>query len=72
MQLNQRGKCRQTFRGHADSVNAIGFQPYTNTLYTCSGDKTVSLWDSRTGICFQTLYGHMNAINSISYSPNVY
>ncbi len=41
-----------------DSVNAVSFQPYTHNLVTGSGDKTVSLWDIRTGLCTQTFYGH--------------
>ena len=28
-----------------------------------AGDKTVSLWDARTGLCVQTFYGHANAVN---------
>lgn len=41
-------RCRHTLRGHADSVNSIVFLPYSNTLLTCSADKTLSLWDART------------------------
>lgn len=41
-------RCRNTLRGHADSVNSIVFLPYSNTLLTCSADKTLSLWDART------------------------
>ena len=37
-----------TLRGHADSVNAVYFLPYTNTLVTASADKTLPLWDTRT------------------------
>ncbi|KAI8813751.1 WD40-repeat-containing domain protein [Cladochytrium replicatum] len=44
-----RGKCRQTFRGHAFSVYSVEFQPFSNVVVTCSGDKTISLWDTRTG-----------------------
>ena len=36
-----------TLRGHADSVNAVRFLPYSNTLSTCSSDKTISIWDAR-------------------------
>merc|ERR1711934_1170090 len=32
------------------------------------GDKTVSLWDARTGLCMQTFYGHMNACNSVAFN----
>ncbi|KAJ3195929.1 Talin-1 [Irineochytrium annulatum] len=62
------GKCRQTFRNHADSVNHVGFIPFTNTVFTGSGDKTLSLWDARTGLCTQTLFGHRNAINNVAVS----
>ena len=51
-----------TLRGHADSINHLFFQPYTNQLWTCSGDKTISHWDLRSGLCVQTFYGHMNAV----------
>lgn len=37
-----------TLRGHADSVNEVAFLPFLNTLVTCSADKSVSLWDTRT------------------------
>lgn len=36
-----------------DSVNAVAWQPFTNNLCTGSGDKTVSLWDARSGLCMQ-------------------
>merc|ERR1719410_1440159 len=61
-------KCRQTFRGHLDSVNYVAFQPYSNNLVTASGDKTVSLWDLRSGLCVQTFYGHANACNQASFN----
>ena len=38
----QRAKCRGTLRGHVDSINAIIFQPFSNNICTCAGDKTVS------------------------------
>ena len=62
------GRCRQTFRGHVDSVNSVCWQPFTNNVCTGSGDKTVSLWDARTGLCAQTFYGHLNAVAGIAVS----
>ena len=50
-------KCVVTLRGHADSVNAVVFLPYSNTLATCSADKTLSLWDARTVSLFS--YKHL-------------
>jgi WD40 repeat protein len=68
---NVSGKCKHTFRGHADSVNYVGFMPFTNTIYTCSGDKTISLWDCRTSLCAQTFFGHSNAVNHAAFPSKV-
>ena len=64
-------KCKQTLRGHVDSVNQVTFQPFSNIACSASGDKTVSLWDIRTGLCLQTFYGHMNACNFVSFNKRV-
>merc|ERR1712178_610308 len=61
-------RCRQTFRGHVDSVNYVTFQPHSNNVLTASGDKTVSMGDLRTGLCVQTFYGHANACNQATFS----
>merc|ERR1712039_1094326 len=61
-------RCRQTFRGHVDSVNYVTFQPYSNVVLTASGDKTVSMWDLRSGLCVQTFYGHANACNQAVFN----
>merc|ERR550514_2441915 len=61
-------RVRQTFRGHVDSVNYVTFQPFSNNILTASGDKTVSLWDLRSGLCVQTFYGHANAVNSAIFN----
>ena len=49
------------------SVNSVCWQPFTNNLCTGSSDKTVSLWDARTGLCAQTFYGHLNSCNSVVF-----
>ena len=62
-------KCRQTYRGHVDSVNYCLFQPYSNNVVTASGDKTISFWDIKSGLCIQTFYGHTNSVNHITFNP---
>ncbi|XP_004626767.1 sperm-associated antigen 16 protein [Octodon degus] len=62
-------RCRSTLYGHTDSVNSIKFFPFSNTLLTGSADRTLSLWDARTGRCEQSLYGHMHSINDAIFSP---
>ena len=49
-----RGLCVSTLRGHSDSVNAVHFLPFSNSLLSASADKTLSLWDIRT-VCTQPL-----------------
>ena len=39
-------------------------------LATGSSDKTVSLWDMRSGLCAQTLYGHLNSVNHLCFSTD--
>ena len=43
----------------------VCWQPFTNNVCTGSGDKTVSLWDARSGLCVQTFYGHLNACSHV-------
>lgn len=55
-------------RGHVDSVNEVRWQPFTSSLCTASSDKTVSIWDARSGLCTQTFYGHHNSCNSVTFN----
>jgi WD40 repeat protein len=46
----------------------VVWQPFSAVAATASGDKTVSMWDTRTGLCVQTFYGHGNAVNDVAFS----
>lgn len=35
---------------------------------TASSDKTVSIWDPRSGLSTSTFYGHRNSCNSVCYT----
>jgi len=61
-------KCRQTYRGHVDSVNCVAFQPYSSHMVSGSGDKTISFWDLRSALCIQTFYGHHNSVNNVAFN----
>lgn len=61
-------KMRQAYRSHTDSVNGLNFQPFTNFFVSGSADKTLSIWDMRTGLTVQTFYGHLNTINDCVFS----
>ena len=62
------GRVITTLRGHLDSVNAVAFQPVSAAVATASGDKTVSLWDTRTGMCVQTFFGHANSVSDVVFA----
>lgn len=58
-------------RGHVDSVNEVAWQPYSSSLLTASSDKTVSIWDARSGLCTQTFYGHHNSCSCATFNLTV-
>ena len=41
---------------------------FSNNLCTASSDKTVSIWDARSGLCVQTFYGHVNSCNDVKFN----
>lgn len=61
------GRCRHTLRGHLDSVNkSIFSKKNPDLVYTCSADKSVSLWDCRTAHCSWTLFEHSAAVSDVA------
>lgn len=56
--------------GHTGSVNCISFSPNGEILASGSSDKTVRLWDIKTGMEKKKLLGHPHAINSVAFSPD--
>ncbi len=52
----------QTLEGHTGYDNSVVFSPNGQQLASCSGDRTVRLWDAASGACLQTLEGHTDTI----------
>ena len=52
-------------------MNSVAWQPYSGTLGTASADKTVCLWDARSGLPTLKLYGHAASCNCLAFSPEV-
>src|ERR1700733_2253765 len=57
--------------GHTSWVSSIAFSPDGARIASGSGDKTIRLWDAKTGAAIgEPLRGHANLVNSVAFSPD--
>ncbi len=54
--------------GHVDAITAIAFSPDGSQLASVSRDKTVKLWDLKTGALIRSIAGAIEQLSSVSYS----
>jgi WD40 repeat protein len=64
------GKPAHVLEGHKDSILDVVFSPDQKQLATCSYDRTVKLWDAKTGKEIRTLKDHSDAVYGLAYSPD--
>lgn len=57
-------------RDHSAAVNAVCYNGDGSKLISCSDDKTIRVWDSRTGARINVFYGHRREVTSIDISPD--
>ncbi|MFM6091959.1 MAG: eIF2A-related protein [Dolichospermum sp.] len=57
----------RTITGHSGSVRSVAYSPDGQTLASGSEDKTIKLWNVKTGNLLQTL---ASSVNSVAYSPD--
>lgn len=51
-------------RGHSSGVEAVAFSPGGQLITLASFDKTVRLWDAKTGAAGRTLEGHSDWVKT--------
>ncbi|AFY47492.1 WD40 repeat-containing protein [Nostoc sp. PCC 7524] len=61
---------QQTITAHFLSVNSLAYSPDGQTLASGGQDRTIKLWNPRTGKLLQTLTGHSDSVKSLAYSPD--
>ncbi len=55
---------------HDDDVLALTFSPDGRFVASGSQDKTVRIWDARSGKLIRSLAGHSYNVNQLAYSPD--
>jgi WD40 repeat protein len=58
-----------TLRGHTSAVTSVVYSPDGQRLASASWDRTVKVWDARTGQGTLTLKGHTDAVEGVAFSP---
>src|SRR5687768_12836468 len=56
--------------GHTSWVRTVAFSPDGKLLASGSLDKSISMWDVKTGKSTASLTGHTDAVNSVAFSPD--
>ncbi|XP_069767607.1 notchless protein homolog 1 isoform X1 [Narcine bancroftii] len=65
---NKKPLARMT--GHQALINEVCFSPDTRLIASASFDKSVKLWDGRTGKYLASLRGHVSAVYQIAWSAD--
>ncbi|MBL8799988.1 MAG: tetratricopeptide repeat protein, partial [Planctomycetia bacterium] len=58
------------FEGHAEAVRAVAYSPEGRRILTASEDKTIRVWDIRTGKMVLRLLGHTGGVTAIAVSAD--
>jgi WD40 repeat protein len=64
------GTALYTYRGQSDFVSATAWSPGGLLVATGSWDKTVRVWNAKTGDLLTTYTGHSELVDALAWSPN--
>lgn len=56
------------FGGHNGGISSVTFNSDNSKIISGSWDKTVKIWDVKTGQCINTLVGHKNGAYSVAHN----
>ncbi|MBV9470282.1 MAG: sigma-70 family RNA polymerase sigma factor, partial [Abitibacteriaceae bacterium] len=56
--------------GHMGSITALAYAPDGTLLASGSHDRTIKLWDTRTGKVLHTLDAHTDNVTTLAFSPD--
>ena len=59
-----------TLSGHSDGVESCAYSPDGARIVSGSRDKTLKIWDAKTGKEITTITGHSDEVSSCAYSPD--
>lgn len=62
-------KLVRTLRGHTHFIGRIAWSPDGKILASSSEDKTIRLWDAKTGKCLRMLKAHKSRVQSVDFDP---
>ena len=70
VQASQSWKCLHTLKGHSGSVNSVAISLDGEILASGSDDRTVTLWNLKTGKKIFTFIGQAQEVYSVAISPD--
>ncbi|KAG8949055.1 hypothetical protein FRC03_000484 [Tulasnella sp. 419] len=59
-----------TLTAHSRDIRAVAYSPDGESIATGSADRTVIVWDARTGVQIHSLESHFGSVLSVDFSPD--